>query len=155
MDKAIAKYKIIDYFVFKTIDLRYENEIKRKARAARAGLNGFLPKPPKPCLQIVIANIEPMAAIQSGKPAGRSSASKRPVRTAEKSPIVPSRFMAKRHIASTATQVEIQTAIVHTAGIPKNHIPAAVVGKSAIITSSIMRETLACECACGLELKIK
>jgi hypothetical protein len=51
--------------------------------------------------------------------------------------------MARRHIASTARHVETHTAIVHTAGIPKNQMPAAVVGRSAIITSSMMRETLA------------
>jgi hypothetical protein len=68
---------------------------------------------------------------------------------AEKSPIVLSLFIARRQSASVTTHVETHTAIVQTAGIPKNHTPAIVVGKSAIITSSMMRETLACECACG------
>ena len=51
-------------------------------------------------------------------------------------------------------QVDTHVAIVHTAGIPKNQMPAAVVGRSAIITSSMMRETLACECVCGEELRM-
>jgi hypothetical protein len=45
--------------------------------------------------------------------------------------------------------VETHTAIVHTAGIPKNHMPAKVVGKSAMTTSSMMRETLEFACVWG------
>jgi hypothetical protein len=63
--------------------------------------------------------------------------------------------MASRHIASTARQVDTHTATVQTAGIPKNQMPAAVVGRSAIMTSSIIPDTLAREWACGLELRMK
>ena len=59
-----------------------------------------------------------------------------------------------RQNASVATHVPMQTATVHTAGIPKNQMPIAVVGSSAMMTSSIMRDTLAFECACGEELKM-
>ena len=124
------------------------------ARAASAGLNGFIPSPPNTCLATPIANTEPTTAIQSGSPAGRLSARRSPVTTAERSPMVFSRFIARRHSASVTMQVETQVAIVQTAGIPKNQMPAAVVGKSAMITSSMMRDTLARPCACGDELSM-
>ena len=47
------------------------------------------------------------------------------------------------------TQVETHVAIVHTAGMPKNQMPAAVVGNRAMMTSSMMRLTLVCACVCG------
>ena len=124
------------------------------ARAARAGLNGFIPSPPKTCFATKIAKTEPTTAIQSGMPAGRLRARRSPVTTAERSPIVLSRFIRMRQTASVTMQVDTHVAIVHTAGIPKNQMPAAAVGRSAMITSSMMRETLACECVCGEELRM-
>ena len=129
-------------------------EMSMNARAASAGLNGFIPIPPNTCLATPIANTEPTTAIQSGSPAGRLSARRSPVTTAERSPMVFSRFIASRHSASVTMQVETQVAIVQTAGIPKNQMPAAVVGRSAMITSSIIRDTLARPCACGDELSM-
>ena len=120
-----------------------------KARAASAGLNGFMPSPPNACFATPMANTEPTAAIQSGIPAGRFSASSRPVSTAERSPMVLSRFIAMRHNASVTSAAETHTAMVHTAGIPKKRIPIAVVGRSAMMTSSISRLTLTSACACG------
>ena len=94
-------------------------EMSMNARAASAGLNGFMPSPPNTCFAMAIANTEPRTAIQSGIPAGRFSARRRPVSTAERSPIVFSRFIARRQSASVTMHVETHTAIVHTAGIPK------------------------------------
>ena len=62
--------------------------------------------------------------------------------------------MAMRHRASVTMHVETHTAMVQTAGMPKKNMPAAVVGRSAMMTSSIMRDTLQCECACGDELSM-
>ena len=60
-----------------------------------------------------------------------------------------------RHSASVRTHVATHVATVQTAGIPKKKMPIAVVGRSAIITSSMMRDTLEFACACGLELRMK
>jgi hypothetical protein len=65
-----------------------------------------------------------------------------------------SRFIAMRQSASVTMHVETHTAIVQTAGIPKKKTPAAVVGRSAMTTSSIILLTLARECACGDELRM-
>ena len=45
--------------------------------------------------------------------------------------------------------------IQNAQSIPKKKMPIAVVGRSAIITSSMMRDTLEFACACGLELRMK
>ena len=94
-------------------------EMSMNARAASAGLNGFIPSPPNTCFAMAMAKIEPTTAIHSGIPAGRFSARRRPVSTAERSPIVFSRFIAMRQSASVTMHVETHTAIVHTAGMPK------------------------------------
>ena len=41
---------------------------KLNARAASAGLNGFIPSPPKTCLEIAIAKTEPVAMASSFNP---------------------------------------------------------------------------------------
>jgi len=65
-----------------------------------------------------------------------------------------SRFIARRQSASVTTHVETHTRIVQTAGRPKYQMPIAVVGSSARMTSSMMRETEMRACACGLELRM-
>src|SRR3989338_7967428 len=60
-------------------------EASRNARAARAGLKIFAPKPPKACLQIAIAKIPPASGIHKGTPEERLKAKSRPVRKAEPS----------------------------------------------------------------------
>ena len=74
--------------------------------------------------------------------------------TAERSPIVLSRFIAMRQRASVTMHVETHVAMVHTAGIPKKKIPAAVVGRSAIMTSSMILRTDEFACVCGDELSM-
>ena len=63
--------------------------------------------------------------------------------------------MASLHAASHMMQVDTQTAMVQTAGMPKNQMPAAVVGNRAIMTSSMMPDTLDFACVWGDELSMK
>ena len=125
------------------------NEISMNARADSAGLNGLYPKPPNTCFATAIANTLPHTAIQRGRSGGRLSASRRPVSTAEKSPMEFSRFMAMRQSASVTTDAAMQTAISHTARMPKKHTEHPAAGRSAITTSRIMELTLDLACACG------
>jgi hypothetical protein len=57
--------------------------------------------------------------------------------------------MAMRQTASVTMQLTTQVRIVQTAGIPNTQIPTAVVGSSAMTTSSMIREIPTGEWAWG------
>ena len=96
-----------------------------------------------------MAKTLPAIAIQSGSPAGRLSARRSPVTTAEKSPIVFSRRIARRQSASVTMQETTHVRIVHTAGMPNTQMPTAVVGRSAMTTSSMILDMPTGACAWG------
>ena len=124
-------------------------EMSMNARAASAGLNGLYPSPPNACLQMPIANTPPAAAIQSGRSGGRLRARRRPVRTAERSPMEFSRFMARRQSASVTRQAAMQVPARKSARRPKKKIAQPNAGRSAMMTSSMRLLTVRGPCACG------
>ena len=63
-------------------------EINKNTLPTRAGLNIFLPKPPKHILAIIIAKKAPIKIIQQGIVDGRLKAKSNPVIIAEKSVVV-------------------------------------------------------------------
>ena len=64
------------------------NEINKNTLPVKAGLNMFLPKPPKASLATPMAMKVPIIIIQFGMELGRLKASKIPVITADKSVVV-------------------------------------------------------------------
>ena len=125
------------------------NDMSMNARAARAGLKGLYPSPPNACFATPIANTPPAPAIHSGRSGGRLSARRRPVRTDERSPIVFSRFIARRQRASVTMHDATHVPIRNAAFSPKNQIEQAVAGRSAMITSSMSALTPIFACVCG------
>ena len=103
-----------------------------------AGFTMFLPIPPKRHLTTTIANTEPITASQILTFVLRLRARRRPVTTAERSPIVCFLPTARLKRNSARTAVATQVRVIQRALRPKMMIPAIVAGSIAITTSSIM-----------------
>ena len=71
-------------------------QLNRKARAARAGLTMFAPMPPNSCFTTTMAKKSPIRIVQNGSVTGQTKATRMPVTTAERSPVVLSFFMMRR-----------------------------------------------------------
>ncbi len=117
-------------------------DTNRTIRAANAGLTKFMPIPPNICLTTTIAIRQPNMAISGLISTGKFNASKRPVTTADKSPMVASRFMILRERNSSRTQVAIQIAISTMERMPKITHAMIDAGISAMITSSMIRRVV-------------
>ena len=103
-----------------------------------AGFAKFWPMPPKSCLATAMAKKLPIIATHSGTVAGRFMASNRPVTTALRSPMVCSRFIARRQRYSMSTQEPTQTAATSSARHPKITMETTSAGQRAMITSSMI-----------------
>ena len=115
----------------------------RKTRAVMAGLAKFRPMPPKTHFTKTMAKTLPRAACQRGTSARRFRASSRPVTTALRSPTVCVFLQTRLKRNSESTAKITQVRIIHRAGRPKRTTPAAEAGSRAMITSSMMRRSLA------------
>ena len=118
------------------------NAIKRIILAVSAGFRRFFPMPPHKSFSIITAINEPIMHIHRGAETGRLNARIMPVTAALKSPAVSGRFSSFPMPYSKPVQHATQAAIRRAALIPKTEIPAKAAGTSAIITSSIMPETV-------------
>jgi hypothetical protein len=87
---------------------------------------------------MIIATALPRTACHTGTEAGRFSARRSPVTTADKSLIVLSFLTILLNINSKSTADTVQDAIKIAARKPKNMMAAADAGKRAITTSSII-----------------
>jgi len=92
--------------------------MSRKARPINAGFKGFAPNPPKNSFATTMAKAAPSATIQSGVPGGRTSASRNPLTTAEKSPIVVLALISFRNRNSDNTADVIEVTMTPSAARP-------------------------------------
>ena len=90
----------------------------RKARPASAGLMKFLPRPPNRHLAKIIAMPSPMISIQYGSVTGTTKASRVPVTTADRSPIVDGFLRILSYAASNRTQAMIEISVITMARGP-------------------------------------
>ena len=93
--------------------------MRRKARPMRAGLKGFWPRPPKNSLATTMAMKAPRTAIQMGVEGGRTRARRRPVTTAEKSPMLRACFVTSLKSHSERTEAATQATTRRRAWAPK------------------------------------
>jgi len=114
------------------------NAAWRNARPSSAGLNTFCPSPPYTSFPKTMANAPPVNAIQSGRPGGSVSASRRPVIIADPSPSDPPRPNRRSGMRAPATQA---ATISSTLG-PKNHVAAITTGARLATTDHMMRGVL-------------
>ena len=107
-----------------------------------AGFAKFWPMPPKRFFTITMANREPTTAIQIGKVEGRLKASRMPVTTALRSPMVWGFLQAILNRYSPTTQVITQVAMRISDLMPKITTEATAAGSRAMITSRIREEVV-------------
>ena len=99
--------------------MAFGKAITRKIRAAIAGLTKLLPSPPNICLTTTMAKAAPITTMYGGSDTGRFIARRRPVTTADRSPIVLFLFITLRQIYSKMMQDAIERRVINTARIPK------------------------------------
>ena len=96
------------------------NDTSMNTRPTKAGLKGFLPKPPKAILPTPMATMLPTMAIQMGRLAGTLKARSKPVSAAEPSLMVKGPLMRNFWIShSVSIQAAIETMVSLSAYQPK------------------------------------
>ena len=111
--------------------------------------------PPYSCLTMTMAKNAPTTTIQNGIEAGRQKASKIPVTTADRSPMVSGLCTSLRYKNSNATQEQTLTSVTKSARSPNAYTLHASAGTSARMTSSIMNVVVTGLCTCGEALIFK
>ena len=114
------------------------NEIRRKQRAASAGLMKFLPRPPKQHLTTRIANTEPMIGSAIGVLGERDRASSMPVTAALPSQIEMRRRVTRQNRSSVRIAAPIAARMIQSACRPLTATPTAAAGSSDAATTYMM-----------------
>ncbi len=125
-------------------------EISRNTRPVSAGLNMLQPSPPKAILATPMAITEPATAIHHGSEEGRLSASRTPVTTAERSPMLFGRLSIQRLTEySIATHAATDTRRTFRAGRRKKYSAHTTAGIRATSTWAMVERTVLRVCMCG------
>ncbi|MPM70384.1 hypothetical protein SDC9_117339 [bioreactor metagenome] len=136
------------------LDIACGKEANNTILPIRAGLTKFCPMPPKNCLTTTMATTPPKATIHSGMVTGTLNASRIPVTTALKSPMVFVRFIVLRQSHSDRTQEATETAVTAKARNPNRTTLAIRAGIKAKMTSSIIPVTVSDERTWGEALTV-